>query len=287
MSVVNEHDGTGSTYIRPSENASNTNQQYLNLYTPGTAPPITNTFNFASSQITRTFFDARVEARLREGGFLKAEAALQSGQVKRDPSLATSTAAALGYSPDVTLGGYAFLVSGGLFTRFSKYGPIEIHGLFGMASGDSGGSSDNSFRPSFAHRFDGMERAGFGEYYGATLNDAAPSASYGPSSSTPSVSGLPPGASGLRVIGAGVTTHPTSLLSIGIDYFVYTAQETTSFSPAPSESSLGTELDIGAGFAYTNYLSFRATYAVFSPGKAYGAFTDNATRFMLEAVGRF
>jgi hypothetical protein len=101
------------------------------------------------------------------------------------------------------------------------------------------------------------------------------------------VSGLPQGNSGIRVIGAGVTTHPTSLLSFGIDYYVYTAQESAGFSPAPSESSLGTELDLGAGFAYTNYLTFRATYAIFSPGKAYGAFTNNATRLALEAVGRF
>jgi hypothetical protein len=89
------------------------------------------------------------------------------------------------------------------------------------------------------------------------------------------------------VIGAGVTTHPTSLISVGVDYYVYTAEESASFSPAPSESSLGTELDIGAGLAYTNYLTFRATYAIFSPGKAYGAFTNNATRLALEAVGRF
>ncbi len=89
------------------------------------------------------------------------------------------------------------------------------------------------------------------------------------------------------MIGAGVTTHPTSLLSIGIDYYVYTAEESSSFSPAPSESSLGTELDVGVGFAYTNYLTFRATYALFSPGASYGAFTDNAQRIAIEAVGRF
>jgi hypothetical protein len=91
----------------------------------------------------------------------------------------------------------------------------------------------------------------------------------------------------MRVIGAGVTTHPTSLLSFGIDYYVYTAQESAIFSTAPSESSLGTELDFGIGFAYTNYLSFKATYAIFSPGKAYGAFEDNASRLALEAVGHF
>ncbi len=261
-SVVTERDTSGSTvYIRPSENAG------------GFAPDT----NWTASRITRTFYDARIEGRLREGGFYKGEVALQSGSVSR-------SSATLG---SVDLGGYAFLMSAGLFTRFSKYGPIEIHGLFGMASGDSGGSSDNSFRPSFGHKVDGLERSGFGEFYGSTLYDALPSSTYGPTSSTPTVSGLPAGNSGLRVIGAGVTMHPTSLLSIGIDYFVFTAQESTNFSPAPSESSLGTELDIGIGFAYTNYMSFRASYAVFSPGKAYGAFTNNAQRIVLEAVGRF
>jgi hypothetical protein len=292
MSVVNEHDASGSTlFIRPSENASSFNPTFVNINNNivangGTAIPISQ-FNFTATDITKTYLDGRVEYRLSEGGFFKVEGALQTGQVSRDPSLATSTAALLGYSPSVNLGGYAFLVSGGLFTRFSKYGPIEIHGLFGIASGDSGGGTDNAFQPDFGHQYDGLERSGFGELYGATLYNAIPSSTYNANASSPSVSGLPQGVSGIRVIGAGVTTHPTSLISVGIDYYVYTAEQSTNFAPAPSEDSLGTELDIGAGLAYTNYLTFRATYALFSPGKSYGAYANNASRFALEAVGRF
>ncbi len=261
LSLVTERDASGSTiYVRPSENPA--------------GAPLTD---FTASRITKTFYDARMEGRLSEGGFYKGEVAIQNGNVDR-------SSATLG---NVQLGGYAALISAGLFTRFSKYGPIEIHGLFGIASGDSGSGKDNSFRPTFGHKYDGLERSGFGEFYGATLYDAIPSAIYSQTGSSRTVSGLPPGNSGLRVIGAGVTTHPTSLLSIGIDYFVYTAQETTGFSPAPSESSLGTELDIGAGFAYTNYMTFRASIAFFSPGKAYGAFQNNAQRIAVEATGRF
>jgi hypothetical protein len=261
-SVFTERDASGTTlYVRPTEN--------INTFPAGTS--------FTASRITRTFYDARIEGRLTQGGFYKGEVAFQSGSVKRST----------GTPGSVDLGGYAFLVSAGLFTRFSKYGPIEIHGLFGMASGDSGGSKDNSFRPGFGRKYDGLERSGFGEFFGATLYDAVPSSTYGPSASTPTVSGLPVGHSGIRVIGAGVTTHPTSLLSIGIDYFVFTSQESTNFSPAPSESGLGTELDIGVGFAYTNYLTFRATFAMFAPGNAYGASRSNARRIVLEAIGRF
>jgi len=258
-SVVNERDATGETqFIRPSENANDASR-----YPAGT--------DFTASNITKTFYDTRMEARLSEGGFIKGEFALQSGEVDR-------SSATLG---NVKLGGYAFLISGGLFTRFSKYGPIEIHGSFGIASGDSGGGTDNAFDPTYGHKYDGLERSGFGEFYGATLYDALPS------SANPR--GLPPGFSGMRVIGAGVTTHPTALLSIGIDYFVYTAEESpnaANFGVGSSDDSLGTELDIGAGFAYTSYLSFRGSFALFSPGAAYEN-TQNARRIFFEATGHF
>lgn len=260
-----ERDATGSTiYIRPSEN------RWDPRFDGGT--------DFRASRITRNFYDLRLEGRLLEGGFYKTELALQGGKVDR-------SSATLG---SVDLGGYAFLISGGLYTRFSKYGPIEIHGLFGMASGDSGAAKDSSFRPSYGRKFDGLERSGFGEFYGASLYDALPSAAYSGSASSPTVSGLPPGYSGIRVYGAGVTAHPTALISIGIDYYVFDAQESpgSNFALTSSESSLGSEIDFGIGFAYTNYLSFRGSAAFFSPGKAY-ATRDKAHRYLVEAVGRF
>ena len=159
---MTEHDATGTTpYIRPSENASPQGSQFQALFPNATPQQFNQMFNFTATQITRTFFDARVEKRLSEGGFIKAEAALQNGHVSRDPSLATSTAAALRFSPDVTLGGYAFLVSGGLFTRFSKYGPIEIHGLFGIASGDAGGTDKFLPTDTSAINSTGWNAAGF------------------------------------------------------------------------------------------------------------------------------
>lgn len=264
-SWVMEQDKSGETvYLRPSE------YRWDPRYDANT--------DFRASKISRSFYDLRVEGRLLEGGFYKTELAMQSGTVDR-------SSATLG---SVKLGGYAFMASGGLYTRFSKYGPIEIHGLFGLASGDSGGGTDKSFRPSFGHKYDGLERGGFGEFYGATLYDAQPSAAYNPGASTSTVSGLPPGYSGMRVIGAGFTAHPTALLSIGFDYYVYTAQETasSSFPLSTAESSLGSEMDIGIGFAYTNYLSFRASASFFSPGKAY-AKQENARRYLIEAIGRF
>jgi hypothetical protein len=268
LSVVNEHDASGTTiFIRPSENANcyanpNISPQYCH-YDANT--------DWTASRITKTFYDGRVEGRLLEGGFYKAELAFQNGQVNR-------SSATLG---SVALGGYAFALSAGLYTHISKYGPIEVHGVFAIGSGDSGGSTDDAFQPDFGHRYDGLERSGFGEYFGATPYDA-----FG---STNNPRGLPPGFSGIRIIGGGVTAHPTSLLSVGIDYFVYDAQELPSsqFSVSSSDTSLGSEFDIGAGFAYTSYLNFRASAAFFSPGPAFGGYSSNARRFLIEAIGHF
>ena len=264
FSVVDEHDASGSTqYIRASENPN----KIVNAVNP--ALPV----NFDASSITRTFYDARLEGRLLQGGFYKGEFAVQSGHVDRDASVPGGS---------VNLGGYAGLISAGLYTRFSKYGPIEVHGLFGLASGDDGSSGkDDAFMPTYGHRFDGLERSGFGELYGASLYDA--------SSSSANPTGLPPGNSGIRVIGGGITTHPTSLLSIGIDYYVFDAMEQNNSqftANAGTDSSLGSEIDLGAGFAYTSYLTFRFSAAFFSPGSAY-QFDNKAERYLLEARGRF
>jgi len=256
-----EKDNTGSTkYVRPSENEANLNG------------------NLLASRIRREFYDARIEGHLLEGGFYKGEFAMQRGRVDRDAGLRDQNGNDIS---GIELSGYGMLISAGLYTKTSKFGPIEVHGTFGLGSGDSGDpGKDSSFNPSFGHRYDGLERSGFGEYYGATVYDAFAS------SSNPH--GLPPGNSGIRVIGGGITTHPTALLSIGIDYFVYDALENNimSFPNTSVDSSLGSEFDIGAGFAYTNYLTFRTSFAFFDPGSAY-QYADKARRFLLEAVGRF
>ena len=250
--LVEQNNAGTENYVRPSENISSSTLA-------------TGAYN--ANHISKAFYDFRVEGRLLQGGFYKGEFAIQNGTINRT----TST---------VSLGGYAFLISAGLFSHLSKYGPIEIHTTFGQASGDSGGSTDDSFRPDYGHRFDGLERSGFGEFYGSTLYDAI--------GSTSNPHGLPPGFSGIRVVGAGVTTHPTPLLSVGIDYFVFWAMETAggNFTASSTDSLLGKELDFGLGFAYTSYLSFRGSVALFSPGGAY-QFQDNASRILLEAIGRF
>ena len=62
---------------------------------------------FSATSITRNFIDGRVEGRFLEGGFYKRGMALQNGNVDRSSPTLSS----------VQLGGYAFLMSAGLYAR--------------------------------------------------------------------------------------------------------------------------------------------------------------------------
>ncbi|MBI4677086.1 MAG: hypothetical protein HY748_05835 [Elusimicrobia bacterium] len=65
-------------------------------------------------------------------------------------------------------------------------------------SGDNPGTTDvdEAFFPSLGHRFDGLERGGFGDFYGATPYDA-----FGGNYSTTTASALNPRASGIISVG--------------------------------------------------------------------------------------
>lgn len=249
-----ERDGSGTLYRPPAENPANL---------PAALVPTT-------SRITRHFLDVRAEGKLLKGGFYKLELAVQRGYASRNPALGL-----------VKFEGSMFLLSGGLYARRTRFGPFEVHASFGQASGDdpATANTDEAFNPTFGHRFDGLERSGFGEFYGASLYDA-----FG-SSANPR--GLPPGTSGIRVLGTGLTMHPLEQISVGADYYLFSVRENTSgFSPS-SDGALGTELDLGLGVSWTSYLSFRASFAQLFPGQAFGANRTSGRRLLIEAIGRF
>jgi len=167
--------------------------------------------------------------------------------------------------------------SPGAFYRFSKYGPIESTVYLVSRAEITGGSNDNSFNPTFGHRYDGLS-APLGEFYGASLYDAMPSAPTALRLPLPRSLGFRPAprGSGDR---RGRHDPPTSLLSIGIRLLCLYGPRSIQLLARAIRIVSRNGVGFGAGFAYTNYLTFRVTYAIFSPGKTYGAFQDNATRF--------
>lgn len=144
------------------------------------------------------------------------------------------------------------------------------------ASGDDPATAgkNEAFFPTFGHRYDGLERDGWGEFFGASPYDAI-----GPSTTT--ANGLPAGVSGLRSVRVGATLPLFHDIRFDVDYYLFRA------SKAPSSRDLGKELDLRGIYNIKERLFFKASAAFFSSGKALSPKSTSASRFLFEISGKF
>ncbi len=139
------------------------------------------------------------------------------------------------------------------------------------------GTTDEAFFPSRGHRYNGLERSGFGEFFAATPYDA-----FGGNSSTTTASGLRNGASGIVVIGAGYTPPAYKSLTLDIDFYLYQAERIASGS-----RTLGSEWDVRVRYPIRDQLSLAASMAYFRAGKFTDAGRSVARKYSFEVSGRF
>ncbi|MFA6029249.1 MAG: hypothetical protein WC969_05295 [Elusimicrobiota bacterium] len=151
--------------------------------------------------------------------------------------------------------------------------------LAARGSGDDAGTptTDEAFFPSSGHRFDGLERAGWGEFFGATPYDA-----FG-GQSTGTASGLQKGVSGIVTVGVGITPPAYYGVVLDVDYYLYQADR-NGIGP---HRNLGTELDLRLRYDVFDRFSLKASAAFFKAGSALDVGMSSARRYMLEASGRF
>lgn len=165
-----------------------------------------------------------------------------------------------------------FMFEGGLQSYGNDItGPMRVHAAWGVGTGDDGGTivENEAFTPSRGHRYDGMERVGYGEFYAATLYDAYPS--------------LPAGYTGLQIIKFGGSISPFAAVKIGIDYFIFDAQQ----APPGGAKEMGRELDFSLRYPYSTYITIKASYALFFPKNGLGLESSRAERLTLAITGRF
>jgi len=146
-------------------------------------------------------------------------------------------------------------------------------------TGDKPGTptTDEAFFPTRGHRYNGLERVGFGELFAATAYDA-----FGGNFSTTTNSGLRNGASGIMVVGAGFTPPAYKSFTLDIDFFLYQAERISSGS-----STLGTEWDFRLRYPIRDALNIAATAAYFRAGKFTDAGRSIARKYSFEVSGRF
>jgi len=212
----------------------------------------TQSLGLATDSINRQFYGLYYALQF---GFMsfEGEAAMQRG-----------TASIAGGGGKNTLGGTAIMLTGKWEQPMSKLGTGTAHITYGRASGQqpNAQNQDNAFFPGWGRKYDGLERSGYGEVFGATLYDA-----YG---STSTANGLPAGLSGIQVINLGVTLPPWHGLYTNLDMFFFEAA-----TSASSSKSLGRELDISLLYPFKSHLRMKASYAAFTPGAAYADSTKS------------
>jgi hypothetical protein len=136
---------------------------------------------------------------------------------------------------------------------------------------------DEAFFPSHGHRYNGLDRAGFGEFFGATPYDA-----FGGNYSTSTASGLRQGASGIVVVGGGYTPPAFKGVVLDLDYFLFQADRVAS-----GPRTLGSEWDARLRYNVLDRFVISAMGAWFTAGQASNPSRGSARKYSFEVSGKF
>ena len=240
-----------------------------------------NPANCYSSKVWRSFTSIRYN--LSYGPFVfDGEAAIERGMAtpasNPDPDFAAAGAVA---PRRITYNGNAQVVRAKWKQSLPRMTGEGIARL-GVArgSGDNPGTRtiDEAFFPSHGHQFDGLDRSGFGDFFGATPYNAF-GGTYG---STSTASGLPTQASGIIALDAGFTPPSYKNFTLDVDYYLFQAERINSGS-----RTLGTEWDFRLRRNVQDRFGVSATAALFSAGPALNPNGAKAQKYALNAFCRF
>lgn len=223
----------------------------------------------SATDVHRTSYDLRIFGDLKDA-YYKLELAFQNGAARLGPG-----------GTETTLSGEGQRIELGAQTDSSRWGRFGVKAIYASGSGDDAGTptKDEGFRPTFARRWDGLERAGYGAYYGATLTDVFnPLAPF----SSNNGAGIPGGGSGIKTIGLGLFTVQKVRWTASLDYYAFDSRVKVA-----GLNALGSEADLGLTFRHSGYVSFNLVAAYFFPGDLYGPVASKVSRYCAETVVHF
>lgn len=221
-----------------------------------------------ANSVSRTFIGLRLFGDLKDA-YYKVEYALGKGKAQLPGG-------------GVKIQGVGEKIELGAQSDTAKFGRFGVKAVYASGSGDDPGTTDKdeSFRPTHAHRWDGLQRSGYGQHFGASLSDA-----YDPNAPfSPTATGLPNGASGIKTLGFGIFTVQKVNWTGNIDYYTFDSRVKV---PGSNQKSLGAELDLGVVYRFTGYVTFALGSATFFPGDVFGESTAKVTRYTAETSIHF
>jgi hypothetical protein len=223
---------------------------------------------YTASRVERRFYDLRLFGDLKDA-YYKLELAMEQGEARILPA-----------NDKIKIKGIGQKIELGAQKDTEKWGRFGVKAIFALGSGDDNGSTgtDESFRPTFAHRWDGLQRSGYGGHFAATLSDA-----YDPNAPfTPGATGLPAGVSGIKTLGFGIFSTQKVFWTGSLDYYTYESR--TSLTGL---RDLGSEIDASVTYRYTGFVTFSLGEDLFFPGNVFGANATRVARTTLEAHVHF
>jgi hypothetical protein len=238
------------------------------------APYTRGTTAYPTKAIVQQFYDLRVGRKEAISSY-QFEIAQEKGYVTRAPDNA-----------QIDVGGLGYTASGELIGEKTKLGKVAAHALIAVFSGEANLGAfqdDNSFAPLLTRRYDGLERAGYGELFAATPAD--------------SFFTLPGSFSGIDTLNVGAKFTPLYAWTFGVDYFLYSASQGPKGAPTASgferlfgaEFTLGVELDLSVTYAMSKFVDARFSYARYTPPKfvALWPSSEPASYYRLELAAKF
>ncbi|MDD5688375.1 MAG: hypothetical protein PHE88_11165 [Elusimicrobia bacterium] len=213
-----------------------TSEKDEQLYAAGANWVYDNTYNFrayyfieeSSSPFKKNFISIRADGTFKQGVDYRLELIKSGGD----------------YS------GISYLLGVTAYTKLRKLGKTSVNFEYAVGTGNE---KNLGFMPTYGHKTDGLERAGYGEYFGASLSDfygGIPSAIY----------------QGVHTTLLGIGFEPYNYLNLNFDYYILFSID----SPAGlvfTDRQVGEELDMSLKYKYTENCFFKLIYGRFSPLK--------------------
>ncbi|MCL2145418.1 MAG: hypothetical protein FWH43_08020 [Endomicrobia bacterium] len=210
----------------------------------------------------KTFYDINLTGGNKKYKY-RLEAAKQTGELVRS---STDT---------VEYDAFAFLAegswTGAIFNRSSN---AKI--LFSYANA----KKENSFSPTFAKRYDGLQRIGYGTLFAANNGD--------------SFFLLPDGYGGINTIGIDFDIAPWNFLCAGLGFYMYSASDAPAEAGGAgfaeiygAEADLGNEIDFFVKYKYLDYFDIGFGFAVYTPPSKGFSNAEASYLYQIEVGAKF
>ncbi|MBN1384291.1 MAG: hypothetical protein JW983_05360 [Elusimicrobia bacterium] len=181
----------------------------------------------SSSPLNKSFLSLRADGRFKEGVDYRAEIIEAGGD----------------YS------GISYLIGMTAYTKIKRLGNTSVNFEYAVGNGDENGLG---FAPTYGHQTDGFERAGYGEYFGASLTDF-----YG------GLKTFKTDGQGVHTTTLGIGFEPYKNLNFNFDYYILFSLDYPELTD--DQSHLGEEIDLTLRYKYTENCFIKFIYGRLSP----------------------